>query len=340
MHLVAGAAVLSALVLKPSDGLSLQWDAPAQCPDGVEVTDAFDRHAKGGLDSVYAQGRVAARGAGYVLTLQVRSAAGEETRVIEASDCDALAETAGLLIAVASEPALVPPPEPAPSLELKAESGPDGQPESEDVPASRPNDSPRGTKTVSPRDRSESSAGSAPKQDPRDAKLGWVLGVDGQLQVFRLLPQVVGGGFSASFGVLGGVWRAVLRASYTGPQSRDYPDLVVGGSFDLWTVGAAGCWEPHQGRLSFPLCGGVEAGSLRGETLTVGEPGRAGAFFAGLTTDSALVFAPTPRLALRAGIGGVFSARRPAFHVRDQGTLFRAGPGALRASLGIEIRFR
>ena len=168
----------------------------------------------------------------------------------------------------------------------------------------------------------------------------FALGLEGQAQALRLLPQIFGGGVAATAGVLGAGWRAELRAGYIAPQAREYPTLTVGATFDLWTVGAAGCWEPQRGRLSFPLCAGVEVGSLRGVTRTVEEPGRAGAFFAGLTADATLAFAPIPRLALTAGFGGVLSARRPLFHVRDQDTLFEAGPGALRASLGIEVRFR
>jgi hypothetical protein len=162
---------------------------------------------------------------------------------------------------------------------------------------------------------------------------------DGLVQTLRLLPRVVGGGVGGAVGVMGSRWRAELRGQYFAPQPRDYADLVVGGSFDLWTLGVAGCWAPERGRLSFPLCGGFEAGSLRGRANAVEAPGRAQSAFAGLTGDASLVFAPIPRVGLRAGVGGVLSLRRPKFHVRDQDLLFQAGRAALRGSLGVEVRF-
>jgi len=86
------------------------------------------------------------------------------------------------------------------------------------------------------------------------------------------------------------------------------------------------------------MCGGVEAGSMRGRTRTLAQPGAAGAFHAAGTADAALVYAPIPRLGFRAGVGGAVSLRRPRFHVRGRETLFHAGLGALRVSLGVEIR--
>ena len=151
--------------------------------------------------------------------------------------------------------------------------------------------------------------------------------------------RIVGGGVGAAFGVAGTHWRAEVRGQYFAPQPRNYADVVVGGSFDLWTVGVAGCWVPTSGRLSFPLCGGVEGGSLRGRADSVSQPSSAGSFFAALTGDASLVFAPIPRVGLRAGLGGALSLRRPLFHVRGQDTLFQAGYGAVRGSLGVEVRF-
>ena len=334
MPLVATAFLAATLLGAPS-GWGLRWEAPAECPDSAEVQRAFDQHAKPGGEPVDAVGRVTRTSTGYLLTLQLRNATSEDTRVIEAPSCDALAETAGLLIAVASESAgsaesFVPEPEPV-----------EPQPETELEPSPLAKARTEPTRPTAPRSEQPLSLDAEPALKPHGetARLRFALGVEGQVQALRLLPQMVGGGVSASAAVLGADWRAELRAGYLAPQTRDYPDVAVGGAFDLWTIGAAGCWEPHRERLSVPLCGGVEAGSLRGRTQTVDEPGRAGAFFAGLTADATLMFAPIPRLALTAGLGGVVSARRPRFHVRDRDTLFRAGPGALRSSLGVEVRF-
>lgn len=330
MPLVATALWVTTLLQASASGL--EWEAPAECPDLAEVQRAFERHAKPGGEPVDAVGRVRTTPVGYLLTLELRTATSQDTRMIEAPSCDALAETAGLLIAVASEPkeSFVPEPSPNPSPSPSPVPHPDSESGEELTPPTTLRSEP-----LSPNPEQ----GPTPKRSREAEPLRFALGFEGQLQALRLLPQIVGGGVSAAASVLGTGWRAELRAGYIAPQPREYPNLTVGGTFDLWTVGAAGCWEPHRDRLSLPLCGGIEAGSLRGLTRSVDEPGRAGAAFVGVTADATLAFAPIPRLALTAGVGGVLSARRPAFHVRGQDTLFRAGPGALRASLGVEVRF-
>ncbi len=160
------------------------------------------------------------------------------------------------------------------------------------------------------------------------------------IQALRLLPQLVGAGPAGALAVSGDRWRAELRGSYVAPQPRRYPgDASIRGTFDLWTLGAVGCWVPRSGRVSFPLCGGAELGSLRGRAQGVAQPGSGGSLFAAATADASLVFAPVPRVAIRAAAGGAVALRRPRFHVRELSTLFETGPGALRGSLGVEVRF-
>lgn len=317
--------LLAALHLEPADAFELQWDAPQECPGAREVRAAFVQHAKDDPAPVHAHGTITRQeDASYVLELELRSASGKETRRIEANTCASLAETAGLLSAVASEPALVP----APSTPAPPPPPPEDPPPQETTPVQA--STPPATEPVPTR---------APLEPTDRFPLGLVLRIDGEVQALRLLPQIVGGGVLGAFGVRGRNWRAEARAQYFTPQPRNYADLVVGGSFDLWTAGLAGCWEPATGRLSFPLCGGFEAGSLRGETRDLDQPASAGAFYGGATVDGALVFAPTPRVGLRAGVGGVISVRRPRYHVRTRDTLFQAGPGAIRGFFGVEVRF-
>jgi len=327
-----GKAVLLVLLgQQPIDGLSLQWDAPEECPGVQTVRDAFVRHAKGEHAPLTASGSVVHDGSGYVLSLTIDGPEGQDRRVVEAQSCDALADTAGLLLAVAAEsmtePLVVPPPtqpeDPAPAVEPPAPRDPAPEPRVATEPE------PRAGRTETP---------VMPPEQTAPPVRGLVR-VDGVVQALRLLPQIVGGGVEAAAGVAGRGWRAELRGQYVAPQPRDYADVVVGGRFDLWSLAAAGCWEPQWRRLSFPVCGGMALGSMRGRAESVETPGDASAFYAGLLADGAIVFAPVPRVGLRAGLGGVLSLRRPLFHVRDQETLFEAGLGALRGSLGVEVRF-
>lgn len=321
------ALLIGAAALGPAEALTVVWDAPVECPDESAVEASFERHAKEGHAPVEARGTVSREGALYVLELRLVGPAGTEERRIEAQTCDALAETAGLLSAVASEPAFVPTPhEVSDVVPERASAEPELDPPRE-LPAAP---------------KLEASPPSSPRSSTEpEGTFPWALlvRVDGQAQALRLLPRVAGGGVAGAVGLRGQNWRVEARGHYFAPQPRDYVDLVVGGSFDLWTLGAVGCWEPEVRRLSFPVCGGFEAGSLRGRTEDVEQPGSAGAFFAAAVADGAVVFAPIPQVGLRAALGGVVSVRRPEYHVRDRQTLFRTGAGALRAALGVEVRF-
>jgi hypothetical protein len=322
------ALLLGVAALGSGGGLEVHWDAPEGCPGKEAVETAFSRHAKEEHAAVLARGTVSYDGATYVLDLELVGPSGTEARRIEADTCDSLAETAGLLSAVASEAAVVPSPAVAePVAPARVEPPKEDEPEPEPPPEAEPQ-----VRESEPFDRE-------PPGAEQSFPFGLLVRIDGQLHALRLLPRIVGGGVAGAVGVRGARWRAEFRGQYVAPQPRDYADVVVGGSFDLWTLAAVGCWEPAAGRVSFPLCAGFEAGSLRGRTEDVEQPGAAGAFYGGVTADGAVVFAPIPRVALRAGAGGIVSVVRPEYHVRDQETLFRAGAGALRGFLGVEVRF-
>ena len=312
-----------------SAGLSLRWEAPAECDDADAVRAAFAQHVEQDPQAVDAVGRVRVEADGYRLALEVTTREGTTSRLVRAPSCDALAESAGLLLAVAAERVDADPSSPAiPEPETQP---PASEPEQTPEPKPEPTPAPpeREPVAVAPQP--------APEPEPAALPVRFGLRVDGVVQAFRLLPRVVGGGVAGAFSVLGRRWRAELRGQYFAPQPRDYPDLAVGGRFDLWTVGAAGCWQPGGATVSVPLCAGAELGGLRGQATAVDLPGESTALFAGGTLDVALLYAPTSWLALRLGVGGVVSAARPRFHVRGQNTVFRGGPGALRASAGVEF---
>ncbi|MGH1342595.1 MAG: hypothetical protein ACRBN8_13625 [Nannocystales bacterium] len=323
---------LLAIVAPSPEGLSLRWDAPEGCPNADDVSDAFQRQAEDERSPVEAQGTVTHSPGGYRLELHVSGAGGRESRTIESNSCASLGETAGLLLAVAADPAqatepLIPEPEPEP------EPAPELEPEPEALPEPEPRTSHGPPARVEP-------VTDARPETQRQRPVQLVVRADGVVQMLRLLPEIVGGGPSGALAISADGWRTELRGTYVAPQPRRYPDDgSVGGTFDLWTAGAVGCWVPRQRRLSFPLCAGAELGSLRGRADGVESPGSGRSLFAAATADASVVFAPIPRLALRAGAGGAISLRRPLFHVRGLTTLFEAGPGALRVALGVEVRF-
>ncbi len=93
--------------------LSLEWKAPASCPDADSVRERAQAMlaksaAKG--QSLRAHGTVLVKNGVHVLTLRLELEAGTVSKKLEASDCEVLGDTAAWLMAVAIDPNVAPPP--------------------------------------------------------------------------------------------------------------------------------------------------------------------------------------------------------------------------------------
>lgn len=322
--------------------LSLEWDAPQGCPDAAAVRHQVRervRNPRGDVEAMGVVTRDPLRGH-FVLALTLHGAAGTEQRRIEAESCDAIAEVVGLLIAVAADPTLS---QDAPlSDETTPATGDPAVRIPTPVTASPPKRAVSSERTIwapTPSPGAASTSGSITNRPGPSSSRGGFVRVDGAGQMFNLLPRS-GLGLGGAAGMTQGRFRLELRAHYFVSQREVYPlRPEITGDFDLWTLGAASCWEPSQGSWSFPLCGGAEAGVMRGRTSGVREPGDARAPWAAFVVDGAVTYSPIAHLALWAGPQGVLAAARPRFHVRDLETLFRAGPAGLRLRFGVEVRF-
>lgn len=311
----------------PHSELHIDWEAPPGCPD-AEVVRAHARALlRDTVQPVSAWGTIVASpdGGGFVLALTVTGVSGVEERELHDASCEALGEAAGLLIAVAADPALA-----DPRLEIPpVDPPPPDPPPSEPTPRAKP----ATLEIAAPREPS-------PSPPPSRVRVRGVVRAEALGQFFRLLPNAAGVGVGGVVGVLLPRARAELRGRYFTPQAARYAeDPAVGGSFDLWSLGLSGCAEPRRRRLTFPLCGGFELGGVRGRSFGVPDSGRATSILADLTVDGAVVLAPRPRLGLYLGAQGVVALTRPSFHVRGLDPLFRVGPAALRLVAGFEVRF-
>ncbi len=321
-------ALALVLVAPPDDGVTLQWNAPAECPDAQAVRDEATRRSQGERAQVDATGNVRAEGDEWVLELTLRSSTVEQ-RTIRATTCAALAEAAGLLIAVAADPTLAaaeqePPSDPPPLVPIEPPPVVE-EPPSGEVVLPGP--------IVSP----------PPDRDPprRRSRVRATIRVDAVGQFLRVLPAVAGFGFGGAIGAMWPRARVELRAHWYLPSETTYTDVPdAGGRVDLWTIAPAGCWAPTfaRSRLSLPLCAGVELGGMRGRSIGVDENGDATVFFASVVGDATLVYAPVARLGLLLGPQVAIAARRPAFHVRGRDPVFESGPAAIRLVAGIELR--
>lgn len=336
-------AVLSAVLSAeppqtPGAELQLSWDAPPGCPDAEVVRGHAQARLEGRGRSTVAEARV--RGSdeeGWHLELSVQGPAGVDRREVTAASCEELAEAAGLFIAVAAEPGAEDGEEASePHADVEAPEVPPPQPASEDVEPVPDEPIPVAAPTSMPPPSDPAPVDPAPTRRIRAA-----VRVEGIAQLFRLLPRSASGGVGGAVALWPGVPRVRLeaRAHYFFAQRAMYPAQPVGADFDLWLAAAAACFEPRWDRVSLPVCGGVEAGGMRGRGVGVADPGPGTAAFVGLPVDVAVTWAPTRWLALWLGPRATVSLRRPPFHVRGLDTLFRAGPGALRLVAGVEVRF-
>lgn len=324
-----------------ADVVTLRWEAPPQCPAAADVQREIDARSRGQARPVTATGSVRAKPrGGYVLEIAIEGLGGSDRRTIESDACASLAEIAGLLIAVAADPT---------TQDSSVASGPRviAEPPGASIsPESSPETRPRPeveSETPVPAGRDPANAnGSRPSAKESRIPIGGALRIDALGQFLAVLPRTAGFGIGVAGAIRLPSARAELRARYLLPQPRDYSDHVgVGGSFDLWVVGAVACWEPSVGRtiVTLPICGGAELGAMRGRSRGVDETGLAHGLFAAAVVDGAVVVTPFERLGLRLGVEGVVALTHPSFHVRGLPTLFRSGRGGLRVAAGVEVRF-
>jgi hypothetical protein len=109
-----------------AQALSLDWKAPAACPNAQEVrTRALDMLAKSApkAQSVRADGSVQRKAGKFVLTLRMSVDGHDASKKLEAPDCDVLADTAAWLVAVAIDPNVAPPKPRSPAPEPKESTG-------------------------------------------------------------------------------------------------------------------------------------------------------------------------------------------------------------------------
>ena len=150
------------------------------------------------------------------------------------------------------------------------------------------------------------------------------------------------GGLTLTGAVFRGLWRAELYGLWLAPRTSAI-DASTGlrARVDLFAAGARGCVVPRVRTLELPVCGGLEAGVLRGRG--VGAPP-----FRAVTdplpwvaagVGPGIAWSPAPRVALIFQAELVVPLLQYAFAV-DGDEIYRGAPVAGRATLALELRFR
>ncbi|MEM6997001.1 MAG: hypothetical protein AAF721_41240, partial [Myxococcota bacterium] len=139
--------------------------------------------------------------------------------------------------------------------------------------------------------------------------------------------------------VFGAHWRAELQGLVLFPRTGFAADRA-GARIALFAAGARGCWVPTAGPVELPLCGGAEAGVIRGEPVggrVINRQTQREAYVGALGSFG-LGWAPRPFFAVVARGELVVPLLRPGFAVGE--LVAHQLPGASgRLFAGIEARF-
>ncbi|MCY1064481.1 hypothetical protein OV090_06900 [Nannocystis sp. RBIL2] len=307
----------AALLLGPGPGQGpvmpeVRWEAPPGCPDEASVKAQIAAllaraPARTGQAPQVNLRVEALPGGRWRLDATITSREGQGRRSLEGDRCEALAEAAALLTAIAAAPELQqaagPLPEEAPGSSVQeAPGGPAANQAAPGGPASQ--DAPKGPAAGAEVPGSQAAVPEPAPGSPAEApETGWPPGAEGELE-----PELPGAGtgretrsgapapirprnppkatlglgagigagalpgvsalLRAAVGLRGRHWSVALTQSFWLP--RDLPaagDPDVGGRMWLAATGVQGCGIVGKGRVEAPLCAGVAAGVLRGRGI-------------------------------------------------------------------------
>ncbi|MCA9704713.1 MAG: hypothetical protein KDK70_02550 [Myxococcales bacterium] len=322
--LAAGWLSVSTTPAAPERGgeLSLAWDAPQACPGREVVLERVEgllgrslRDAE--ASPVRVQARVEPVGEALRLSLRTETAEGRSDREMSGQTCEVLVDAAALVIAVALDPSLAlgPEPEPEPEPQPLGDLPECIEPDAIEAQALEP-------------------AEPAPAPEPVAGTVrAAVTGSLGPLPLAAPGVEVVAGFVRRQARVeLGFDYFFARRVAAASGDDR-------GGEIQLWTLAARGCWAPGVSILEFPVCGGVQAGPMRGEGYGLSTPTTTRLAWVAAEVGGALLIRGLPLVDVWAGADLVVPLTRPGFFIDDVGLVHRSGGVGGEASVGLEVRF-
>lgn len=323
----------------------IQWDAPSPCPGASrmerELRVLLPAEASPGPPRVDATARVRRTAEnGFELTLELRSASGTTAQRLEATECSTLVEAGALIVALAVDPmaavrevesdppGLVPPPvAPVAQAPIPATAPPETtDPIPQPVPPAPAN--PIAGPSVVAR-------APAPSEPGRKIPVRLGLRLTGGANI-GVLPTT-SGGVGGVLAVFDRRWRAETMWMFDFPaEARS--DAGVTADVGLWWGSLRGCGVPGVRDWSFPLCGGIEAGALRGQGTGTTVDARADREpWLAVHAGPGVAWSPTPPIALVLQPDLVVPLLRGGFRVGDT-PVYEVGAIAGRFLFGLEFR--
>jgi hypothetical protein len=303
--------------------VELTWESPEACPDRANVEQRIHKLLGTTNDKVIAEGRVTATKNGYHLALTTTRDGVRGERALDDASCEALADSAALIVAMAIDPAVAMGIEepPAPTPLLAAPSPNELPPPSSEVVVAPIADAPAAAVVVQP-----------PSARPR-----FLIAAGGDVIGLVFPRAALGAAFSV--GTVVRSLRFDLGARYAPSSSHELAAPAgASGSFELLVAHARGAWLWSRGDFELGPTLGVEAGRARGrgQGVRTSLEGRA-PWFAG--SLGGLLTLRTGAFGWSADLAVVVPLTRPSFVIEGAGTVHTPAAIALRAGLSAEVRF-
>jgi hypothetical protein len=319
--------------------LALSWSTAgaSACPTRAELLERIggqgvageigdwvpERHEQAALG---VEVEVAIEGDRWRASLSLIDADGRSQRSFSAASCTALADATALIVAVTLDPIAVA----SFHASVAASSEPEPQPEPE--PPEPPEPEPPEVDPPLDLTLSTTTDDEPEQRWPEGLQVGLSLHAGVSWGPTAAVNAPVGG----RVGLLGSRWRVELGGRYSTPRRIESNDAA--GIFDAWVVEGRGCFVPTVRALEFPLCPGVEFGSVRGRGVApTSDPQRRSFLWVAPSLSQGLSWAPVERFAIGLELGLLVPVTRGRFVVAESRINNLAVVGG-RALLYLELR--
>ena len=319
--------------------LSLDWDAPAECPDAGYVrrqVDALFAGESRPADSrrVHVDARVTVvRDVDRRYHVALRTVRNETVgeRGMEGASCRSLADAVALVIALAMNPSR--------ATEARASTATESTSELlRASPASEPTDTsarPAPPVAGATANQAEAVPRSASRVSPR-----WQGAVSaGTAADAGSMPGIAYGLALRAMALVGSAGLEGYATYFPGQVGRLAASPTEGGTFRLVLGGLRACYSPRRGDLDVAGCAGFELGSLHADGFGVLHPRPADSLWVAgaLGLRASLEIVAPFRLALDLTMG--VPLLRDRFALDQIGVVYQPSPFVGRAFLGPELRF-
>ena len=302
----------------------LDWRAPPECAGETDMRAQVELVAGSAVawSELEVVGQIAPEDGGFVLQLEVRTAAGATVKTLRDPDCAVLGSAAAVVIAVAAQPQFAMRDEtPTPTVVPEAAAvAPFPEP-----PASEP---------AVPRPE---------LAEPREAAAPELGAIHGAVGAFAgagagVLPTVdLSGGVVAA--VWGRRWRTELRAAGSMPRTVTYEDTAVGARMARITLRlhAGPRWVVR--RFEFWVLGGAALSPVFSRGVGVPRKERPTDLWIAVGVAPAVGLRLTTAWMLTLGVESDLALRRPAVRIDGAPELYRTRRVAAAGVLGVQWRF-